>query len=388
MRPGTVPRASLILLLLGAILAAATVQAADDGLAERRRRLAELEQQIEATLKDLSEHRSQEGALDRDLAALQDEIRQIEAMARASQNEMKRLQQRIAGQQQAKAELQALQAETRDQVQERLVALYKAGEVGLLRVLFAASGTPQSLSEKYTYLSRIVRHDQQLIRTYRSQAETLQATLTELERLRQQQTATIARHRSEQKALEQAEATKQRMLAKVRSDRELLDQALQDMRAKAARLNQLVKKLETDQAPSYTESLPGLADRKGHLQWPANGPVRVGFGTNRQGVLGTLIESNGLEIALPVGSPVKAIAPGRVIFAKPLRGYGKLMILDHGGKDYSLYAHVASFAKRLGDEVAAGEQVATSGHEGRDSLYFEIRHGGQPLDPLAWLKPR
>ena len=81
-------------------------------------------------------------------------------------------------------------------------------------------------------------------------------------------------------------------------------------------------------------------------------------------------------------------AAGKVIFSKSLRGYGKLIIVDHGSKYYTLYAHVARFTKQVGDYVAAGEVIAYSGYEGRDAVYFEIRKGGKPLDPAKWLKKR
>jgi len=77
-----------------------------------------------------------------------------------------------------------------------------------------------------------------------------------------------------------------------------------------------------------------------------------------------------------------------VIFANSLRGYGKLMIIDHGSKYYTLYAHVARFTKQVGDATAAQEVIAYSGYEGRDAVYFEIRQGGKPLNPAEWLKPR
>ncbi|MDH3454161.1 MAG: M23 family metallopeptidase, partial [Desulfuromonadales bacterium] len=83
-----------------------------------------------------------------------------------------------------------------------------------------------------------------------------------------------------------------------------------------------------------------------------------------------------------------ATANGKVIFANSLRGYGKLLIVDHGSKYYTLYAHIARFTKQLGDSVAAAEVIAYSGFEGRDAVYFEIRQGGKPLDPADWLKPR
>jgi septal ring factor EnvC (AmiA/AmiB activator) len=85
---------------------------------------------------------------------------------------------------------------------------------------------------------------------------------------------------------------------------------------------------------------------------------------------------------------VIASAAGKVIFANSLRGYGKLMIIDHGDKYYTLYAHVARFTKQVGESATAAEVIAYSGYDGRDAVYFEIRQGGKPLDPGDWLTPR
>jgi len=188
--------------------------------------------------------------------------------------------------------------------------------------------------------------------------------------------------------LQKARKSKSVLLADVKQDAALLENMLKDLRAKAARLNELVKKLESQQAQPYTESLEGLLPHKGRLLWPVAGNLRVGFGTSRHGELGTLIETHGFEIEAAVGTPVNATAKGRVIFANTLRGYGKLMILDHGDKYYTLYAHMARFTKQVGDAVAAAEVIAYSGYEGRDAIYFEIRQGGKPLNPADWLRPR
>jgi septal ring factor EnvC (AmiA/AmiB activator) len=198
----------------------------------------------------------------------------------------------------------------------------------------------------------------------------------------------VSRRRKEEKTLLKARKSKKALLAEVKKDTELLNGMLRELRAKATRLNELVKTLETEQTRPYTENLQGLLPQKGRLFWPVPGKLKVGFGTSRHGDLGTLIESHGFDIQAAIGTPVKAAAQGKIIFANSLRGYGKLMIVDHGSKYYTLYAHVARFAKQVGDYVAAAEVIAYSGYEGRDAVYFEIRQGGKPIDPANWLKPR
>jgi septal ring factor EnvC (AmiA/AmiB activator) len=234
----------------------------------------------------------------------------------------------------------------------------------------------------------MVRHDRELLGLYRQQSLDHQAAVTELQDLHDKQAAVVKRRRDEQVTLTRARRSKKALLASVTQSAGLLEGMLQELRAKAARLNELVKKLESEQTQPYTENLGGLVPQKGRLAWPVPGKLRVGFGTSRHGDLGTLIESHGFDIEAEVGTPVHAAAPGKVIFANSLRGYGKLMIIDHGSKFYSLYAHVARFTKKVGDSAAAEEVIAYSGYEGRDAVYFEIRQGGKPLDPTDWLKPR
>lgn len=360
----------------------------EDELAASRERLAALEQQIETTLSNLRDKRSAEGNVDRDLAALQQEIRRVQTMVQRSAQELESLESAIASRHEAVRILQEALQRNRRQIEKRLVALYKTGDVGLLRILFSEDVTPATLAEKYTILARLVRHDQQLLAEYRLQTATEQRELSALESLRLSKQAIMGRHRAQQQTLEAAQATKHRLLQRLREDQQQLDRNLADLQARAARLNDLVKKLESEQLPSYTEGLAGLSAGRGRFPWPVDGPIRVEFGTRRDSELGSLIDSKGLEIGAAPGTSVTAIAVGRVLYAKSLRGYGRLLIVDHGGKDYSLYAHLANFAKAEGDSVAAGEPIGRSGFDDRDYIYFEIRHGGQPLDPLDWLQPR
>ena len=121
------------------------------------------------------------------------------------------------------------------------------------------------------------------------------------------------------------------------------------------------------------------------LSLPASGSVIASFG-------GTLPDghgSQGLLIAGDAGADVHAAAAGRVAYADWLKGYGLLVILDHGGGWMTLYAYNDALLKRVGDVVAAGEAIAllgSSGGQGRPALYFEWRRNGQPQDPRGWLK--
>ena len=375
----------LLILLLALTLCKA--HAADE-LDASRARLDQLQQQIRSTLEGLRQKQAESGALADDLERLGAEVRRIERLESKSQRQLAEITSQIKAKRIALDQLDGLRAGTEQQIRNRLVVLYKTGEVGLIRALLTESSSPRDIAEKYAFLSRMVRHDRDLLAQYRAQMQEHRVVLDDLEAMEQKQSVVIQRRNREQETLQRARRSKQTLLAEVKRDAASLAQVLEDLRAKAARLNDLVKKLETAQVQPFTGNPEGFLPPKGRLLWPVPGRLRVGFGTSRHGELGTLIESHGFDIEAAVGTPVNAAASGKVIFANSLRGYGKLMIVDHGSKYYTLYAHMARFTKQVGDPVAAAEVIAYSGHEGRDAVYFEIRQGGKPLDPGEWLKPR
>ncbi len=385
---GMIGRMLCGLLLVCLIVPVTPVAAADEELDASRQRLDQIQRQIKETLKGLRGKKSQSGVLSEDLERLKVETRRIERLAKNSKKQLSDLSDRLKKQRQTLKNIENQRAQTEDKIRKRLVVLYKSGEVGLIKALLSETESPRDIAEKYAFLSRMVRHDRELLVVYRQQSKDHQVVVSELDALRKKQSTVVSRRRKEEKTLQRARKSKKVLLAEVKKDTDLLNGMLRELRAKAARLNELVKTLETEQTQPYTENLQGLLSQKGRLLWPVPGRLEVGFGTGRHGDLGTLIESHGFDIQAAVGTPVKAAAQGKVIFAKSLRGYGKLMIVDHGSKYYTLYAHVARFTKQIGDSVAAAEVIAYSGYEGRDAVYFEIRKGGKPIDPSNWLMPR
>ena len=153
-------------------------------------------------------------------------------------------------------------------------------------------------------------------------------------------------------------------------------------------------KKETREAPpEHTEprSEPPFSGNflalRGKMRLPVNGELTGRFGTSRAAGGPTW---KGLFIRAAEGSPVRAIAPGRVVFAEWLRGFGNLLILDHGNQYLSIYGNNQALLKKTGDVVQAGDVIATVGNSGGNSqtgLYFEMRYQGRPFDPLAWTGP-
>ena len=127
---------------------------------------------------------------------------------------------------------------------------------------------------------------------------------------------------------------------------------------------------------------------RGQLPWPAEGKMRSGFGRHKHPRFDTYTVQNGVEIDSPVDSPVRAVYEGTVVFADRFRGYGLMVVVDHGGKHHTLYAHLAETSVEVGQKLAAGEVLGTVGATGLEGpgLYFEMRFQGRPEDPADWLK--
>lgn len=139
----------------------------------------------------------------------------------------------------------------------------------------------------------------------------------------------------------------------------------------------------THEVPDSSQAGHAFSSLKGKLRLPIKGEIMGRFGTARS----EGSQWKGVFIRAASGQSVKAVASGRVVFADWLRGFGNMLIVDHGGGYMTIYAANESLLKQVGDTIKAGDSIATSGNSGgmADSgLYFELRQNGRPIDPLAW----
>ncbi|MBE0595910.1 MAG: peptidoglycan DD-metalloendopeptidase family protein [Desulfuromonadales bacterium] len=361
--------------------------AAADNPEQTRKSLQDIEQRIEQTTRTLGEKKAQAQGLDEDLQLVAREEARLQKRISTLEREAAGLE---AQRKQKLAEVTALKGQTERTerlVRRRLVALYKGGELGPMRTLFAAV-SPARMAEDYEFLGRIVRRDRELLNGYRQQVADLEQAQQQLAGLHQKQQVAMAELQQERRGLRQAARLKEKLLVQVRQDEASLAQLLGDLRERAKRLGSLLKRLESEKPRAYTSSDGPFARQQGRLLWPIEGAVRIGFGTSRHPDLGTLHDSQGIEIAAPPDQPVAAVWPGRVVFASAFKGFGNLLILDHGDGFYTLYAQASRLTRRVGDQVQGGEVLAFTGYEGSRGFYFEVRHHGVPQNPAIWLRSR
>jgi murein hydrolase activator len=177
------------------------------------------------------------------------------------------------------------------------------------------------------------------------------------------------------------------LLAALRSARGLHERAAAEARDQAVRLAEFVATLPPRAAVAGPT---GFAVRRGRLALPAPGPITQGFGRVMNPKFNTVTVQNGLDVGAPAGAPVRAIAPGRVVHAGWFKGYGNLVIVDHGDGYHSLVAHLGAVQTATGEAVEAGTVLGRVGDSGSlkgPYLYFELREHGRPVDPRPWLAP-
>lgn len=263
------------------------------------------------------------------------------------------------------------------------------------------SRNPNQLSRDLLYYQYIARNRAAWLDTLRkkisaisSVRERAQATRTELASLRAEQTAQRALLTNQQRS-------RQNMLRKI--SRQLLQQRreIKRLQQNEGQLAQLVQKISDMLAQPRTNTmfrnnnLPDsrfdgkpFAQLKGKLASPVAGEVTNRFNSPRPD---SSVLWKGIFLRTSSGQPVKTIAAGRVVYADWLRGFGNLLIVDHGGNFMSLYGNNETLYKQVGDELRGGDTIAAAGNSGGNAdfgLYFEIRFKSKPLDPMQWLATR
>ena len=401
--------------LMYALLLVFALQCAAPGVAQQQsgrdaqRRLDKVQRELKAVAAERRDLEGKRGAASRELRAVDERVADSSKALHAAEAELAREQTAL---QELTARRQALHAQSAAQRRELaalLRAAYAQGEHAPLKWLLAQDHIADAHRQiaYYGYLQRQ--------RVRRSMA--LTAELAELERVEQQ----ILRKRS---ALDAARSRQQAQLAHLARDRRAraatltaIDQRYRDRRAReqalgsdAKSLQRLVERLRAAAAKAAAER--AVAERAATRANPASAthtrkpprqtavatPVRVGgFGWPLSGHLvagygGRMPDgraSTGLLIAAGLGTPVRAVADGNVVFAEWMTGYGLILIVDHGNGYMSLYAHNDGLLRDTGDRVKRGDAVAkvgSSGGQGLPALYFELRRNGQPVDPSTWLQ--
>lgn len=349
--------------------------------------LEQLKQQISQLDQWLKKANAEKSGLSARLRKEEKTIDQVSGNIRDNQERIGILLKQLT---QLEQDYKARQAELREQKDfyaRQIRASYLQGKQPALKLLLN-SDSPQEAMRQMRYLSYLNQARGDKIQGY----QTLLAQLKATENSLLERKTELAKERealaTSQKQLNASMAQRKQVLAQLNASIKSEGARLKSLKADQVRLEALLKEIEEALAKMKLphEGRP-FSEHRAKLPWPSRGRVLARFGS--QTIQGKL-RSNGIRIAVGENTPIRSVYYGQVVFSDWLRGFGLLMIIDHGDGFMSLYGNNRSLIKNTGDRVKAGEVIAHAGAgttEGESGLYFEIRHNGKPLNPIPWLEP-
>lgn len=375
-----------------------------------------VQQQIRASERRLAEIRAERERLQREMEALQGRARDISAdlsiierQVNASAGALRELDFQTAALAASVEQITQQLIRTRDRLRERdvvlgrrLRAIYEQGPLHAVRVLLSAESFSDLLN-RYKYLHLVSVHDRLLLteigrleRQLSGQEQELRESLGRIERVRTEKLTEFAQ-------LQYLEQSRAATLQDVRSRASRAEGRLEQLAADERRLTSVIDDLERDRlAEERRRAAAGMvsgagalsAADLGELPWPVDGPLLYRFGPERR-PNGVTLRRNGIGIEAEPGTPVHAVRNGTVVIAGPMEGFGRGVVLSHGGGFYTLYLYLGEVRVREGEDVATGHVLGTVGAGAEDGphLFFRLHApmaGQAPVavDPLPWLRGR
>jgi septal ring factor EnvC (AmiA/AmiB activator) len=317
-------------------------------------------------------------------------------------------------------ERNALTASLRTQetfLHQRLRALYKQGRVAYLPFLLSATDASDFLT-RLRLTMRLVEYDAHLVSQYRANLEALERTRHAVKSREEHLAKARVQVTAKKDEVEKERLKKNALLTKIRQEQGTYESAMQELEQASSQLLALISRLEqqrkqalarqareqrrrqrlarltpaperpSNEVDGIGEGQGKFATLRGGLAWPLSGKLVSTYGKIKHPVYNTFTFNKGVGIGAQPGSEFRVIEAGQVLYADWFKGYGNLLIVDHGDSYYSLYGHASELLVKVGERVRRQQVVGKTGEGGAlngPALYFEIRHHGKPENPLEWL---
>ena len=376
--------------LLLCLLANSAYASKQDELDTLRKRIASLQQELEKTSESKSEVTDALRESERAISDSNRKLAELELQHRAADNT-------LGGLQRQSRQLERNMQGQREQLGKLLYQQYIGGEQEYLKLLLN-NQDPNQAAREVQYYEYIARNRAAWLKSLRANLAQLHTVTTQTRQKSTEIAALQAEQNSQKQILENDKRTHQQVLDKIALQLKQQRREIGRLQRDENRLARLVEKLarmlaqpkgkgvfKNDRLPDDRFDGNPFEQLKGKLTLPVKGEVTNKFGSTRPD---STVLWKGLFMRASANQPVRAVAAGRVVFADWLRGFGNLLIIDHGKGYMSLYGNNETLYKQVGDVLRGGDTVAAVGNSGgnEDSgLYFELRHEGNPLDPAKWI---
>ncbi|MBI5740828.1 MAG: peptidoglycan DD-metalloendopeptidase family protein [Nitrospirae bacterium] len=351
-------------------------------LSEIEEKLRKKRQQVQETIKQEKSILSEVEQINKAIKRRQQELKDYEKRISQTQTHIKNLEEEISL-------LAGRMEQRRQDLKERLKVLYKQQYGGKALILIAA-GDYQDLLRKSRYMSLITYMDKKMIDAFGDDINEANVKKKELEVLHKGLEISKANVQKKKNETQSELDRKDRLLASVRSKRDSYEKMVKELEESSERIREMIEQLDKEKAAG-TFAGKDFGSMKRRLTWPVEGEVIVPFGKYLDPQYNISVFKNGIEIRPVNGGEPKAVADGSVVYADWFKGYGLLLIINHGSGYHTLYGHLSEIFHKSGDIINKGTVVGKTGESGLlnvPTLYFEIRFKGKPVDPMQWLKKK
>jgi septal ring factor EnvC (AmiA/AmiB activator) len=365
--------------LLAMLLLAGAAQASQqDDLEKLRKRISVLQQDFDKSNESKAEAADNLRESERAISNSNRKLHELAQQQQSANRELSQLQQRASA---IDKELQGQQAMLGRLLYQQYM---DGGEQEYLKLLLN-NDDPNQVARELRYYEYIARNRAATLQSLRNGRARLQAVTDQARKKSEEITSLQAEERDQRQLLEQDKHAHQLMLNKISQQMKQQRREIGHLQRNESRLSQLVEKLAHVLPDTQADSV-AFKSLKGKLTLPVKGKVTNRFGARRPE---STMAWTGWFLRTSPNQPVKAVAPGRVVYADWLRGFGNLLIIDHGQGYMSLYGNNETLYKQVGDSLRGGDLIATVGSSGGNAdsgLYFELRFEGKPFDPGKWVR--
>lgn len=361
------------------LTAAAALPALANEIEDHQRQLLEIQQQMQQHQQKATQAQRQVSSISEQLRLIQTDLDAALADYNAIQSRRAYTEQQIALNKEILAKAEKSLAERTKILNKRIRDIYENGQVSYLDVLLGATDF-SDFTTRADLLKRVLAQDANLITKVKLERELVTQKKAELERDRLAILELEKVAAAKKNLIEGRRTEREQVLNSAVYERDTAERAYQELQETSRRIEQMIRNIQ-----SGNRDATGAT---GALIWPASGPITSPYGWRTHPIFGTQRYHSGIDIGADYGEPIRAADGGVVIYADWMGGYGKAVIVDHGGGISTLYAHSSELLVGEGQRVYKGQVIARIGSTGYSTgphLHFEVRQNGSPVNPLGYL---
>jgi len=341
---------------------------------EEKKKLSAAQEREASVLSELDEVNKRLYTAETDLKKYRTNLKQTEAAISSNTLEMEKIKRSLERQ--------------KNWIRRKLRAMNRLGYGGDVLTQILSAEDMAQLMRTWKYLEHVTLYENKILKTYRMNLQKLDIEQKKLEGLRAEFKIQQDKVKSKEAELAEKKKEKETILHSVRTEKATRQKMISELKEASRKMLEIIR--ESTKTDSYEGK--GFTQLKGKLLWPADGKIAIPYGSHKDPQFDTPVFRNGIHIqTTDSAGDARAVYGGKVIFAEWFKGFGQLVIINHGSGYHTLYGNLSEIFSKVGDIIKENQvigKVGTSGVLNAQGLYFEIRYKGKPLDPAQWLNKK